>query len=170
MQGWLILARVGPTHRLQRLPQALLRPGQVPGYYTLIAAERLSPSARERVQDRKWTSQGACGGKRTFLRTEPPSTSDEKVRFPEKDVCCEGETKVREAGRHRRSLPVAGIGLLEAPRRSESHFQALTRERHAPAHLLGQNQHVKAESHGTRKLHCGLARSVRSRAAAGCAA
>jgi hypothetical protein len=42
-------ARVGPTHRLQRLPQALLRPGQVPAYYTSIAAERLSPSARERV-------------------------------------------------------------------------------------------------------------------------
>src|SRR5262245_39453848 len=40
---------VGPTHRLQQLPQALSRPGQVQCYSTLFAAERRSPSTRERV-------------------------------------------------------------------------------------------------------------------------
>src|SRR5262249_327488 len=37
-------ARSSPTHRLQRLSPALLRPSRVQGYYsTLFASKRLSP-------------------------------------------------------------------------------------------------------------------------------
>src|SRR5262249_14359123 len=45
-------ARVGPAHRLQRLPQARSRPDQVQCYYILLLSERMSPLTHERIHDR----------------------------------------------------------------------------------------------------------------------
>src|SRR5262249_43482651 len=44
------VTRSGPPDRLQRLPRALARPGQIQGPYARFAATRLSPSARERLR------------------------------------------------------------------------------------------------------------------------
>ena len=53
------VACAGPPHRLQWLPQALLRPSRVQGYYTSFAAERLSPAARERVRQEAGSARRA---------------------------------------------------------------------------------------------------------------
>src|SRR5262249_23644023 len=56
------LARVGPTHRLQRFSQALLWPGQVQRHYALFASERLSPSARDGGRPWLWLLLVEGGG------------------------------------------------------------------------------------------------------------
>src|SRR5262249_16914071 len=68
-------ARSGPTHRLQRMPQAFARADEVQRCDILLLSERISPSARERVR------RAAQGTAKRFSRNQSASWVDLVLRL-----------------------------------------------------------------------------------------